>query len=536
MTEKNIKFNTEARDKIMRGIDTLANAVKATLGPGGRNVIIDGLLVGRPRPRMTKDGVTVARAVQVSDPFEKMGAEIAKDAAEKQNEDVGDGTTTVTVLTQAIVREGIKYIATGMNPTELRRGIDLAADIVNDFLADMAVPVDDNRQILNVAMVSANGDKEIAEAIAKAMREVGAGGVLTVEESATGVTEIEIVPGMMFDKGYAYPVFVNRPNYTCELENPVILVFDGKISRLADITPLLEECVEAGRSILLIADGYEDQIMQTLVLNRTGGGLINCPVRTPAWGPLKEEILFDIVTATGGQLISHNSSVSLYKTRIANCGSAKRVIIRNNCTVIVGGAGEDTEIEDRCEHLKSEMAEAKGDERKNYEMRLASMTGGIAVIKVGGATEVEIRERKDRVDDAIHATKAAAKNGILPGGGVSLVYAARQLENIGGNGPDQDAGIAIMRNALLEPLKTIAANAGVEGAEVLGRLKSEGAASFQFGYDAHTEEYGDMVDMGIIDPASVVMASVANAASVGGMLLTTEALLTFIKPEANDAD
>lgn len=537
MTERNIKFGPEAREKIVAGLDLLANAVKATLGPKGRTVIIDGPLMNRPRPRMTKDGVTVARAVRVTDKFERMGAEITKDAAEKQNEEVGDGTTTVTVLTQAIVHLGMRLVAAGTNPMDLRRGIEFGAQAIKQHLLEMAVPVNDGDDIYNVALISANGDEEIASAIEEAMQGVGSNGIVTVEESQTGETQVELVEGMLIDKGYAYPIFINRPNYTCELENPVILVFDGKLSRIQDLEPLLQDCVAAGRPILIIADGYEEQVMQTLVLNKTQGGLPNCPIRTPAYGNTKEDLLGDIVTMTGGQIISHNGAVRLDQVNLANCGSAKKVIIKGDTTIIVQGAGEADEVETRVKFLKEEIASARGDEKKNLQFRLACMTGGVGVVKIGGATDVETRERKDRVDDAIMATRAAAKSGVLPGGGCALIKAAAMLEGMTGDNDDMDLGIGIIRRAAEEPLRQIALNAGIDGGVTIGDVVRGpvGDAIENYGWNAQTGQYGDLIAMGVIDPAGVVIASIINAASVGGLLLTTQAMLTFI-PEDKDGE
>lgn len=554
MSDKNFRFNAEARDSILAGLNLLANTVKTTMGPGGRNVIIDGPLAGRPRPRTTKDGVTVARAVRVTEHYQRIGAEIAKDAAEKQNEEVGDGTTTVTVLTQAIVREGCKAIAAGFNPMDLRRGVDIAASILADTVQEMAreVAVTDET-VYDVALVSANGDGEVALHISDALKQVGKGGVLTIEESVTGQMETELVQGMMFDRGYAYPIFINKPNYTCEANDPLILIVNGKISRLADITPLLEECATAGRFLLLIADAFEDAVMQCLAANKTGGGLQSCPVRTPSYGTLKDEILQDIATMTGTQPLSINSEIALADMRMEHCGNARKVVIKNNCTVIVEGKGDETAIAERLAFLTDQKEKAKSaDERKNFELRLAGMTGGIAVIKVGGATDVEVKERKDRVDDAIHATKAALKAGIVIGGGMALAYAVRDLDGIHGDNDDQNAGIDIVRRIALEPMRQIILNAGGEPATILAMIAQHNAGPMpgstanvlhnllkpgdfpSYGYNAQTEQYGDMFEMGIIDPASVVKASITNAASVGGLLLTTEAILADVPKETKD--
>lgn len=517
----NMKFNTEAREAMARGIDALADAVKVTLGPKGRNVVID-----RPiTPRVTKDGVTVAREVKVTDRFESMGVRLAMNAAERQNDDAGDGTTTVTVLCQAIAREGIKAVAAGMNPMDLKRGIDAAVDQVVNTIRALAIPIADSESIRKIAMISANGDKLVADKITEAMEIVGNTGIVTVEEYPIDSVEIEHVCGMMFEKGFTDANFINNTiSHTCDFDDPAIMIYDGKLTRLAQISPFLEKCVIAGKSVLLIADYFEDEIMATLILNKQRGGFRVCAVKTPAFGKMRDDLLRDIATVTNTPIISKTSVLSLEELTPDQCGSAKKVQIRRDCTILIGGIGEPSAIQSRVEMLSEEAKSSTGDNKRNLEVRIASIGGGIAVIKVGGSSEVEVKEKKDRVDDAIHATKAAVAGGIVAGGGCALAHASLSLAALTMPNADQQAGVNIVRRALTAPLKQIADNAGISGEVVIQNVTDQGSADY--GYNAQTNTYGDMQSMGVIDPANVVISAIKNAASVAGLLITTECMIS----------
>lgn len=537
-SDQNLRFDDQARVKIADGIDLLANAVKVTLGPKGRNAVID--VPGYGTPRMTKDGVTVARSVVAHDRWMNIGVRIGKGAAEKQNIDAGDGTTTVMVLTQAIVRGGIKAIAAGMNPMDIKRGIDIAADYIKDRISAMAQQCDEHEDIYNIALISANGDSEIARHIADGMKAVGKSGIITAEESPSGQTELEIVDGLMLDKGFAHPAFVNRANYSCDLENPLILIYNGKLAKTSEVAPFLESAIEEGRAVLIIAEGFEDEIMAVLTINKLQGGFRVCAVRMPRYGLIHDDILEDMAVLTGSPVVTPRGNFTMEDMSVAVCGSAKRVIVKRDSCVIVEGAGDAEKIKERCALLQDEIATASGDNKKNLEVRLAQLGGGIAVVKVGGATEVEIKERKDRVDDAIHATRAAVRTGIVPGGGTALAVAGlmskagRSMWAQGNR--DQEVGIDIMLDAAQEPLRQIARNAGKDGGVVLGEVmrESRNGESAIIGYNARTDEYHDLLANGVIDPAGVIQSAVTNAASIGGLLLTTEVMISQEKDDDDD--
>lgn len=541
MTIKNIKFGQDACDAIVRGVDQIVNAVKATLGPCGRNVIID-MPDPYALPRMTKDGVTVARAVKVHDLYEKIAARIAKGASEKQNFEAGDGTTTVMVLTQAIVREGMKARAAGMDPMQIKRGIEEAAEAVTQRLRAMSKSVQDRADIYNVAYISANGDIDIATKIADGLEKVGKQGILTVEESKSGKNELEIVEGLLIDKGFADFRFINRSNYTCELENPYVFLYDGKLSRLDHLAPFLEEAIAQSRAVVLIADGFEEQVMQTLLVNKQQNNFRLCAVHTPKYGKLREDILQDIATMTGAPIIGPSSDIPLENFRAEHAGSAARAIIKKDTTVLTQGRGDPDAIKNRCDFMQAEILKATAEDKKNLEVRLASMTGGIAVIKVGAATDVEIKERRDRVEDAVHATRAAIAGGIVAGGGAALAHASSSAAfSADGSERSQDrqAGISILLKACMEPVRQIAGNAGKEGSMIAARVThplpgDDDIDPDAFGYDAAHDKYCDLIVEGVLDPANVIIAAVRNAASVGGLLITTEVILADEKEDIHD--
>jgi chaperonin GroEL len=519
MAAKDVRFSSDARERLLRGVDILANAVKVTLGPKGRNVVIEKSFGA---PRTTKDGVTVAKEIELEDKFENMGAQMVREVAQKTNEIAGDGTTTATVLAQAIVREGLKAVAAGMNPMDLRRGIDKAVVQAVEEIAKRAKKVKNSSEIAQVGTISSNGEKAIGEMIAEAMQKVGNEGVITVEEAKSLETELEVVEGMQFDRGYLSPYFItNADKMTAELEDPYILIHEKKLSNLQQMLPVLEAVVQTGRPLLIIAEEVEGEALATLVVNKLRGGLKVAAVKAPGFGDRRKAMLEDIAVLTGGQTISEDLGIKLESVTLDMLGRAKRVSITKDDTTIVDGAGKKKNIEARVNQIKAQIEETTSDyDREKLQERLAKLAGGVAVIRVGGATEVEVKERKDRVDDALNATRAAVEEGVVPGGGVMLLKATNAITAEGDN-DDQEAGIAIVKRALQAPIRQIAENAGVEGSIVVGKvLDTRGQA---FGYDAQNDEYGDMLEKGIIDPAKVVRIALQDAASVAGLLITTEA-------------
>mgnify|MGYP006266199317 CR=1 FL=1 len=522
MAAKEVRFEADARERMMKGVDILANAVRVTLGPKGRNVVIEKSFGA---PRTTKDGVSVAKEIELEDKFENMGAQLIKEVASKTNDVAGDGTTTATVLAQSIVKEGTKRVAAGMNPMDLKRGIDLAVHKVLDQIKTNSNPVEGSLGITQVGTISANGEKAIGEMIAHAMDKVGNEGVITVEESKTAETELDVVEGMQFDRGYLSPYFVtNAEKMSVELEDPYILLHEKKLSNLQSMLPLLESVVQSSRPLLIIAEDVEGEALATLVVNKLRGGLKVAAVKAPGFGDRRKAMLEDIAILTGGQVVSEDLGIKLENVGIDMLGTAKRVVINKDDTTIVDGAGEKSDIEARTAQIRQQIEDTTSDyDREKLQERLAKLAGGVAVIKVGGATEVEVKERKDRVDDALNATRAAVEEGIVPGGGVALLYASKVLEGMTGENDDQNAGIAIVRHALQAPLRQIVENAGVEGSIVVGKLLEQGSTTF--GFNAQTEEYGDLLEAGIVDPAKVVRTALQDAASVAGLLITTEAMI-----------
>jgi chaperonin GroEL len=519
MAAKDVKFAADARERMLRGVDVLANAVKVTLGPKGRNVIIDKAFGA---PRSTKDGVTVAKEIELEDKFENMGAQMLKEVAQKTNETAGDGTTTATVLAQAIVREGLKAVAAGMNPMDLKRGIDKAVTEVVAAIKKQSKVVSGSAEIAQVGTISANGEKSIGDMIAKAMQKVGNEGVITVEEAKSLDSELEVVEGMQFDRGYISPYFItNAEKMITELENPYILIYEKKLSGLQAMLPLLEAVVQSGRPLLVIAEDVEGEALATLVVNKLRGGLKVAAVKAPGFGDRRKAMLQDIAVLTGGELISEDLGIKLENVTVQMLGKAKRVTITKDDTTIVRGGGKKDDIEARVSQIKQQIEDTTSDyDREKLQERLAKLAGGVAVIKVGGATEVEVKEKKDRVDDALNATRAAVEEGIVPGGGVALLHASKSIKAKGDN-DDQEAGINIVRRALQAPIRQIAENAGVEGSIVVGKVLDQKSASF--GYDAQNDTYVDLIQKGIIDPAKVVRTALQDAASVAGLLVTTEA-------------
>jgi len=519
MTAKDVKFAADARERMMRGVDVLANAVKITLGPKGRNVILDKSFGA---PRSTKDGVTVAKEIELEDKFENMGAQMLREVASKTNDTAGDGTTTATVLAQAIVREGLKAVAAGMNPMDLKRGIDKAVlDVVAD-IKKRSKMVSGSAEIAQVGTISANGEKAIGDMIAKAMQKVGNEGVITVEEAKSLDSELEVVEGMQFDRGYISPYFItNAEKMIADLENPYILIYEKKLSGLQALLPLLEAVVQSGRPLLVIAEDVEGEALATLVVNKLRGGLKVAAVKAPGFGDRRKAMLQDIAVLTGGELISEDLGIKLENVTVQMLGKAKKVAITKDDTTIVSGAGKKADIEARIGQIKQQIEDTSSDyDKEKLQERLAKLAGGVAVIKVGGATEVEVKEKKDRVDDALNATRAAVEEGIVPGGGVALLWASKAIKTKGDN-DDQEAGINIVRKALQSPIRQIAENAGVEGSIVVGKVLENKSASY--GYDAQNDEYVDLIQKGIIDPAKVVRTALQDAASVAGLLVTTEA-------------
>jgi chaperonin GroEL len=519
MAAKDVKFSTEARERMLRGVDILANAVKVTLGPKGRNVVIEKSFGA---PRTTKDGVTVAKEVELEDKFENMGAQMVREVAQKTNDVAGDGTTTATVLAQAIVREGMKSVAAGMNPMDLKRGIDRAVKQAIEDISKRAKKVKNSGEVAQVGTISANGESEIGKMIADAMQKVGNEGVITVEEAKSLETELNVVEGMQFDRGYLSPYFItNADKMIAELEEPYILIHEKKLASLQPLLPVLEAVVQTGRPLLIIAEEVEGEALATLVVNKLRGGLKVAAVKAPGFGDRRKAMLEDIAVLTNGDVISEDLGIKLENVTLDMLGKAKRVKVEKENTTIVDGAGKKKDIEARVAQIKVQIDETTSDyDREKLQERLAKLAGGVAVIKVGGATEVEVKERKDRVDDALNATRAAVEEGIVPGGGVALLRASQAI-NAKGDNDDQDAGVQIVKRALQAPIRQIAENAGVEGSIVVGKVLEGKSASF--GYDAQNDEYGDMIDKGIIDPAKVVRTALQDAASIAGLLITTEA-------------
>ena len=520
MAAKIVKFNTDARDKMLKGVNVLADAVKVTLGPKGRNVVIQKSFGA---PRSTKDGVSVAKEIELEDAFENMGAQMIREVASKANDNAGDGTTTATVLAQAIVQEGLKAVAAGMNPMDLKRGIDLAVGVALDEVKAISKPVSNNSEIAQVGTISANGDAEIGELIALAMAKVGNEGVITVEEAKTAETTVDIVEGMQFDRGYLSPYFItNADKMEVSLEEPLILLHEKKLTSLQPMLPVLEAVVQSGRPLLIIAEDIEGEALATLVVNKLRGGLRVAAVKAPGFGDRRKAMLEDIAILTGGQVISEDLGIKLESVTLDMLGKAKKVSITKEDTTIVEGVGGKEEIEARVAQIKRQIEDTTSDyDKEKLQERLAKLAGGVAVLRVGGSTEVEVKEKKDRVDDALNATRAAADEGIVPGGGIALLKASKILADVKGDNADQNAGIAIIRRALQAPIRQISENAGVEGSIVVGKVLENEQSSF--GFNAQTEEYGDLVQMGVIDPAKVVRTALQDAASVAGILITTEA-------------
>jgi chaperonin GroEL len=522
MAAKEIRFSTDARDRLLRGIDTLNNAVKVTLGPKGRNVVIDK---SYGAPRITKDGITVAKEIELSDKFENMGAQMVREVASKTNELAGDGTTTATVLAASIMKEGIKLVASGMNPMDLKRGIDIAVAAVTKDIEKRAKKVGSSEEIGQIGTIASNGDASIGEMIAKAMKKVGNEGVITVEEAKTAETELDVVEGMQFDRGYLSPYFItNAEKMVAELEDPYILIHEKKLSSLQAMLPILEAVVQTGKPLLIVAEDIEGEALATLVVNKLRGGLKVAAVKAPGFGDRRKAMLEDIAILTGGQTISEDLGIKLENVTLAMLGRAKRVRIEKENTTIIDGAGDKAGIEGRIAQIKAQVEETTSDyDKEKLQERLAKLAGGVAVIRVGGSTEVEVKEKKDRVDDALHATRAAVEEGIVPGGGVALLRAKAAVGNLTNDNPEVQAGINIVLRALEAPIRQIAENSGAEGAIVVGRVLEN--KSETYGFNAQTEDYVDMLSAGIVDPAKVVRVALQDAASIAGLLITTEAMI-----------
>ena len=531
MSAKDVRFDTDARNRMLRGVNTLANAVKVTLGPKGRNVVIDKSFGS---PRITKDGVTVAKEIELEDKFENMGAQMVKEVASRTNDEAGDGTTTATVLAQAIVVEGMKSVAAGMNPMDLKRGIDLAVHRVVEQIKGASRPVKDSDEVAQVGTISANGESQIGRFIADAMQKVGNEGVITVEENKGLETEVEVVEGMQFDRGYLSPYFVtNADKMTADLEDAYILLHEKKLSSLQPMVPLLEAVIQSQKPLLIVAEDVEGEALATLVVNKLRGGLKIAAVKAPGFGDRRKAMLQDIAILTGGQVISEDLGMKLENVTLDMLGRSRKIVIKKDDTTVIDGHGAKGEIEARVAQIRAQIEETTSDyDREKLQERVAKLAGGVAVIRVGGMTEVEVKERKDRVDDALNATRAAVQEGIVVGGGVALVQAAKTLEGLTGANSDQDAGITIVRRALEAPLRQIAQNAGVDGAVVAGKVRESNDKSF--GFNAQTEEYGDMFAFGVIDPAKVVRTALEDAASVASLLITTEAMIAD-KPKEEKA-
>src|ERR1700683_3720888 len=522
MAAKDVRFSSDAREKMLRGVDILANAVKVTLGPKGRNVVLDKSFGA---PRITKDGVTVAKEIELDDKFENMGAQMVREVASKTNDKAGDGTTTATVLAQAIVREGAKYVAAGMNPMDLKRGVDLAVTEAVKDIAKRSKKIKDSAEVAQVGTISSNGDKSIGEMIAKAMQKVGNEGVITVEEAKTAETELDVVEGMQFDRGYLSPYFItNAEKMIAELDDPYILIHEKKLSGLQPMLPLLESVVQSGRPLLIIAEDVEGEALATLVVNKLRGGLQVAAVKAPGFGDRRKAMLEDIAILTGGQVISEDLGIKLETVTLAMLGQAKRLRIEKENTTIIDGAGKKEDIEGRCTQIRQQIEETSSDyDREKLQERLAKLAGGVAVIRVGGSTEIEVKERKDLVDDALHATRAAVEEGIVPGGGVPLARASLILSKRKADNDDQRFGIEIVRKAVQTPLRQIAENAGEDGAVIAGKVLDRD--EYNWGFDAQSGEFKDLVKAGIVDPTKVVRTALQDAASVAGLLVTTEAMV-----------
>jgi chaperonin GroEL len=532
MASKEVKFGVDARDKMLRGVDVLANAVKVTLGPKGRNVVIEKSFGA---PRITKDGVTVAKEIELADKFENMGAQMVREVASKSADAAGDGTTTATVLAQAIVREGAKSVAAGMNPMDLKRGIDLAVEAVVADLVKNSKKVTSNDEIAQVGTISANGDSEIGKFLADAMKKVGNEGVITVEEAKSLETELDVVEGMQFDRGYISPYFVtNADKMRVEFDDAYILINEKKLSSLNEMLPLLEAVVQTGKPLVIVAEDVEGEALATLVVNRLRGGLKVAAVKAPGFGDRRKAMLQDIAILTGGQAISEDLGIKMENVTLAMLGRAKKVMIDKENSTIVNGAGKKADIEARVAQIKAQIEETTSDyDREKLQERLAKLAGGVAVIRVGGATEVEVKERKDRVDDAMHATRAAVEEGIVPGGGVALLRASEQLKKIKTANDDQKTGVEIVRKALSAPARQIAVNAGEDGSVIVGKVLE--TATYAYGFDSQSGTYGDMLKKGIIDPTKVVRAAIQNAASVASLLITTEAMVAELPKKGGAA-
>ena len=531
MAAKDIRLGTDARERMLHGIDTLTNAVRVTLGPKGRNVVLDK---SYGAPRITKDGVTVAKEIELSDKFENMGAQMVREVASKTSTEAGDGTTTATILAHAMVREGVKAVAAGMNPMDLKRGVDLAVDAVVKDIQKRSKKVSTNDEIAQVGTISANGDTEIGRMLAEAMKKVGNEGVITVEEAKSLETELDVVEGMQFDRGYLSPYFVtNAEKMLAELEDPYILLHEKKLSSLQSLLPILEAVVQSARPLLIVAEDIEGEALATLVVNKLRGGLKVAAVKAPGFGDRRKAMLEDIATLTGGQVISEDLGIKLENVTLDMLGRAKRVLIEKENTTIIDGAGKKEDIVARTDQIRAQIEETTSDyDREKLQERLAKLAGGVAVIRVGGSSEVEVKERKDRVDDAMHATKAAVEEGVVAGGGVALLFASKVLAGLNPANNDQKVGIEIVRKAIQSPVRQIAENSGVEGSIVVGKLTDKGDPNF--GFDAQSGEYKDMVVAGIIDPTKVVRVALQDAASVAGLLITTEAMIGD-RPEPKSA-
>ncbi|MGA8693341.1 MAG: chaperonin GroEL [Xanthobacteraceae bacterium] len=532
MSAKEVKFSVDARDRMLHGIDTLTHAVRVTLGPKGRNVILDKSFGA---PRITKDGVTVAKEIELDDKFENMGAQMVREVASKTSDQAGDGTTTATVLAHAIVREGAKAVAAGMNPMDLKRGVDLAVEAIVTDLQKNSKNVTSNEEIAQVGTISANGDAEIGRFIADAMKKVGNEGVITVEEAKSLETELEVVEGMQFDRGYISPYFVtNADKMRVEMEDPYILIYEKKLSGLQELLPLLEAVVQASKPLLIISEDIEGEALATLVVNKLRGGLKVAGVKAPGFGDRRKAMLEDIAILTGGTMISADLGIKLENVTINMLGRAKKVMIDKENTTIVGGAGKKADIQARIAQIKAQIEETTSDyDREKLQERLAKLAGGVAVLRVGGATEIEVKERKDRVDDAMHATRAAVEEGVLPGGGVALLRGIKALEKLKVHNDDQRTGIEIVKKALSWPVRQIATNAGEDGSIVVGKILEKD--TYAFGYDAQTGEYGNLVSKGIIDPTKVVRIALQGAASIAGLLITTEAMVAELPKKQSSA-
>jgi chaperonin GroEL len=529
MTAKQVKFSRDVRDRMMDGVDVLANAVKVTLGPKGRNVIIDK---SYGAPRTTKDGITVAKEIELEDKFENMGAQMVREVAQKTNDMAGDGTTTATVLAHAILREGVKYVAAGMNPMDLKRGIEKAVAQVVDEIQKRSKKVQASSEIAQVGTVAANGEVEIGDMIAKAMQKVGNEGVITVEEANGRESELEIVEGMQFDRGYLSPYFItNAEKMTVEMDEPYILIHEKKLASLKDLLPVLEAIVQTGKPLLIIAEDIEGEALATLVVNKLRGGLKVAAVKAPGFGDRRKAILEDIAVLTSGSVISEELGIKVESVTLEMLGKAKRVLITKDATTVIDGSGKKKNIEARISQIKSQIEDTTSDyDKEKLQERLAKLAGGVAIVKVGGSTEIEVKERKDRVDDALNATRAAVEEGIVPGGGVMLLKTIKAI-TVKGDNDDQDAGINIIRRALQAPIRQIADNAGIEGSIVVGKVL-EGRSN-SFGYDAQADEYCDMIERGIIDPAKVVRIALQDAASIAGLMITTEAGVADVQPDGD---